>query len=136
MRLTAVTLLLGFGAMLGACGDPESQTPTVSSTSSSVPTGAASIDLDCDSFAGRWSGTEDRGAEADEGGVYRTQVNIPLEGEASVMVSDTIEIFESWECEDGEIVLIDWQDGTTSLAVVDADTVEYRGERLERVAAD
>lgn len=131
MRLSAIPVFIGLAAVLGSCGASEPQTGSASTTS---PTTEQSVEVDCSGFAGQWTGTEDLGAEDEEGGIYRTRINLPSEGEATIAVSDTIEIFESWDCNEDEIILTDWQDNTLVLTVVNPDTLGFHDEELVRVA--
>ena len=77
---------------------------------------------DCEPYAGVWISTEEFGSPEDEGGIYRIRLELPLAGEVSLLESDTIEVWDSWDCQDGTITVVTSSGEVRTLAtIVDDD---------------
>ena len=87
---------------------------------------------DCEQYAGVWVSTEEFGSPEDEGGIYRVRLELPLAGEVSLLESDTIEVWDSWDCRDGTITVVTSSGEVRTVAtIVDADTLtKGRATRL------
>lgn len=132
MNRKIATLTTTLALASAACSGPAE----VDTGSIDLSNGIEAPFLDCSPFAGVWVGTEDRGSDDDEGGVYRPTLTLTVGSESQLSASDTIELFDDFMCTITTIELLRDGESQRSVTIVDEDTLQLGSNTLARGGAN